>query len=418
MIASLRWTQLAVAVALFAGRVSNAADDSVRHVLTDSARNLNVDEFELTSAKANVGDGKGPAWSVRKVELDGGKQGDVELVVIDNGALKITLIPTRGMSILDVTHGDMRIGWQSPVKEVVHPKHIDLEGRGGLGWLEGFNEMMCRCGLEFAGHPGKDEFTDNTGGKAELTLTLHGKIGNIPASTVEVLVDKAAPHRIRVRGAVYERAFYGPKLKLMTELSTVPGEASFRIEDTVTNEGAGPQEFQLIYHANYGAPLLEAGAKVYLAAESVAPMNAHAGKSLAKYADYLGPTNGFIEEVYLAKPKADKDGKTRALLKNAAGSKGIAMSWSVKELPFLTLWKNTAAVADGYVTGIEPATGYPYNRKVEREAGRVPKLQPNETRSFRLDFDLLASPDAVKAQQTALEQLQGPTPAKLLETLP
>ena len=50
---------------------------------------------------------------------------------------------------------------ESPVEEIVHPKYIDLESRGGLGWLEGFNEWMVRCGLEFAGHPGED--TTNTG---------------------------------------------------------------------------------------------------------------------------------------------------------------------------------------------------------------------------------------------------------------
>ena len=54
----------------------------------------------------------------------------------------------------------------SPVEEIVHPKYIDLESRGGLGWLEGFNEWMVRCGLEFAGHPGEDTFTTNTGGEA------------------------------------------------------------------------------------------------------------------------------------------------------------------------------------------------------------------------------------------------------------
>jgi hypothetical protein len=48
----------------------------------------------------------------------------------------------------------VRLGWDSPVKEVVHPQFINLQSRGGLGWLEGFNEWMVRCGLEWAGHPG------------------------------------------------------------------------------------------------------------------------------------------------------------------------------------------------------------------------------------------------------------------------
>jgi hypothetical protein len=176
--------------------------------------------FVITSARTNQHDGaftlsgrdlpeiKAAPWSVRQAVLHGGKQEGVELIAIDNGKLVITLIPTRGMGILDVRSGDLRLGWDSPVKEVVHPQFVDLESRGGLGWLEGFNEAMVRCGLEFAGHPGRDEFVDNTGAKAEMELTLHGKIGNIPASEVEVVVERAPPHRIRVRGVVHERSFY------------------------------------------------------------------------------------------------------------------------------------------------------------------------------------------------------------------
>jgi Domain of unknown function (DUF4432) len=89
--------------------------------------------------------------------LHGGKQEGVEVVVVDNGKLQFTVIPTRGMGVLSVTMGDVRLGWASPVKEVVHPRHINLQSRGGLGWLEGFNEWMVRCGLESNGHPGTDD---------------------------------------------------------------------------------------------------------------------------------------------------------------------------------------------------------------------------------------------------------------------
>ena len=55
-----------------------------------------------------------------------------------------------------------------------------------------------------------------------MELTLHGKIANIPASEVEVVIDPEPPHRLRVRGRVEERMFYGPKLVLQTEISTIP----------------------------------------------------------------------------------------------------------------------------------------------------------------------------------------------------
>lgn len=360
-----------------------------------------------------------PGCWVRKWNLYGGKQDGVELVAIHNGKLTITVVASRGMSILDVRHGDeVELGWNSPVNEVVHPKFINLEARGGLGWLDGFNEWMTRCGLEYAGHPGLDQFTTNTGDQASMMLSLHGKIGNIPASRAIVTIDTKPPHRIAIRGTVSERMFYGPKLELTTEVSFVPGEEAFRISDTVTNAGAFDQEFQLIYHANYGQPLLGAGAKLRAAAKSVTPMNDHAAKSVKDFATYKGPTKGFVEEVFLLEPLADKSGKTTALLSNAAGDLGTSLTWSVSELPYLTQWKNTAAEADGYVTGIEPGTGYPFNRRVERHFGRVPKLAPNETRSFTLDFGIHHGAEAVKAVEKRIAALQGDVKVEVRSATP
>ena len=85
------------------------------------------------------------------------------------------------------------------------------------------------------------------------------------------------------------------------------------------------------------------------------------------------------------------------LLQNKAGDRGASITWSVEELPYLTVWKNTAAKADGYVTGLEPGTGFPFNRKVERAAGRVPKLKPGQTRSFTLEFGVHADGESVSA---------------------
>ncbi len=334
-------------------------------------------------------------WSITREYLKGGKQEGVELLTLNNGKLEITVIPTRGMGILDVTMDGIRLGWNSPVKEVVHPSHIDLESRGGLGWLEGFNEWMVRCGLEFAGHPGTDQFLNNTGDPVTLDLTLHGKIQNIPASSYEILVDPEPPHRIRIRGTIYESFFYGPKLKLVAEISTIPGSDTFQISDQLTNEGSSAQEFQLIYHGNYGSSILEEGATVYAPASSVTPMNENAAKNIDSWQNYLGPTKGFTEQVYLLEPLGDGNSSTMALLVNKDADRATSVRWNVSELPYLTIWKNTAAVEDGYVTGIEPATGFPFNRLIERKYGRVPKLSAGETRTFTLDFGIHLGNDNV-----------------------
>ncbi|MCA9138291.1 MAG: aldose 1-epimerase family protein [Planctomycetales bacterium] len=388
------WLSAFLLVLLFMPRTVVRADQ--RYVITSAKDNVHQDTWTLS----------GENWSVSKRTLHGGKQDGVDLITIDNGVMQIDVIPTRGMNVYEVRSGDIRLGWDSPVDEIVHPALIDLESRGGLGWLEGFNEWMVRCGLEFAGHPGTDEFVTNTGDTATMELTLHGKIGNIPASEVEVVVDSNRPGRIRLRGVVYEKLFNGPKLKLVTELSVVPGESTFRIDDTIENQGGQQQEFQIIYHANFGAPLLGKDAKVHAAVKSVAPMNDHAAGEIDTYATYDEPTTGFAEQVYLVEPSADENGKTIAVLQNANGDRAASMQWTVDQLPYLTLWKNTAATQDGYVTGIEPATGYPFNRKVERQAGRVPKLDAGQSRRFTLDFTLHRNKEDVDAMIQKVKAIQ------------
>ncbi len=379
-------------------------DSAYRKVLTDSKENIRTGSFQWSSK--DLPDWKAGNWSITQTVLHGGKQEGVELLTVDNGKIQITLIPTRGMSVLEVRAGDLRLGWNSPVKEVVHPQFIDLDSRGGLGWLDGFNEWLVRCGLEYAGQAGKDEFVTNTGDRGEMNLTLHGKIGNLPASHVEVLIDPQPPHRIRVRGVVHERLFFGPKLTLRTELSTVPGSDEFRIDDSVTNDGGAPQEFQLIYHVNFGAPLLGKGARVHAPAATLGPMNTGAGKAIDKYDVYEGPTAGFVEQVYLITPFADDKGQTGVLLHNAAADRGASMHWSARELPSFTVWKNSALEADGYVTGLEPGTGFPNNRKVERKHGRVPKLAPGESRRFSVQFQVHRDAASVAQAAKTVERLR------------
>ena len=379
---------------------------SFKKVLTDARKGYRISNWQM--AASDLPGYKGDAkWHIRKRILQGGKQEGVEIIEVDNGKLRLRVIPTRGMGILDAQLGDVRLSWDSPIKEVVHPKFVNLESRGGLGWIEGFNEWMARCGLEYAGHPGKDKFITNTGAIGEMDLTLHGKIANIPASEVIVTVDRETPYTIRLRGRVDERVFFGPKLELWTEISTVPGSSTFTISDTLTNRGSESQEFMLIYHANYGSPLLEQGAKLMVAAERVAPFNDHAAKAVNRWNTYAAPKSGFVEEVYQIFPFADEQGRTTIQLQNARGNRGVSMNWSLKQLPYLTQWKNTVAKTDGYVTGLEPGTSFPHNRSWERAAGRVSKLKPGQARSFSIQVGIQSGKEEVEAVAKKIIKLQG-----------
>jgi peroxiredoxin len=397
----LRWASI---IFLTLGISSAQAVEPFRQVITDVEQNIYKDTLYITSR--NITPDCPFSWSVRKYMLHGGKQEGVEVIDVNNGKIRFTVVPTRGMSIQEVLMGDLRLGWDSPVKGLVHPKYINLNTRQGLGWLEGFNEWMVRCGLEFFGGPGADEFVDNTGKKATMDLTLHGKIGNTPASKVEVIVERQAPYRIRIRGRVIETVMHGPKLDLWTEVSTVPGSNTLRISDELTNRSAIEQEFGILYHANYGTPLMEKGAKFVAPARQVTPINEYPASDVSSYNLYRAPMPGFPEQVYCLQLWADQKGQTKVMLRNAAADKAVSMAFSIEQLPFFTLWKNPVAYEDGYVTGLEPGTGFPCNRSMERKAGRVPKLAPHQSRLFTVDVALHAGKDQVEAIADEIIKIQ------------
>lgn len=370
--------------------------DAREFVLSDSGIGSREEDWSISSS--DLGIATELFFTVSKHILHGGKQDGVELIEIDNGIMTITVIPTRGMSIFKVHSEDVTLGWTSPVEEIVHPAFIDLESRGGLGWLDGFNEMLVRCGYEWTGHPGMDE---------GRLLSLHGRAGNTPASKVMVVIDDEPPHRIRVRGQVNEKVFKFVNYETWTEVSTEPGSHSFAITDTLTNQADYAHEYQVIYHGNFGPPLLEEGSTFLAPVKSVAPFNDDAAQDIETWTTYLGPTQDYGEQVYNVVPYADAEGWTTVMLRNKHGDRGVKLEYDTRTLPYFTLWKNTDTEKEGYVTGLEPGTGYAYTRAIEREGGRVPTLAAGESRSFRLTYTILSTEEAVSAAEREISDLQG-----------
>ncbi|MFC1539242.1 aldose 1-epimerase family protein [Candidatus Latescibacterota bacterium] len=379
--------------------------DIFKKTLSSVEENIYIEKWDTKSA--NITPECPINWSIKKYILHGGKQEGVDVIEINNGRLTITVIPTRGMGIYKVLCDDIRLGWDSPVKEIVHPMYIDFERRGGAGILEGFNEFLMRCGLEFAGDPGIDTYLDFYEQEAELELTLHGKIQNTPASEVQVLIDTKPPYQIRIRGRIDERMFFGPQLELWTEISTEPGSSSFRTDDILTNRNVNSQEFQIIYHCNFGSSILEAGAKFLAPLRRVTPANDITAKRLDYISDFLGPSPDNAQEEFNIQLWGDKNGLTTVMLHNAEASRGASMSFSIEQLPYFVLWKNMAQVESGYVTGLEPATGFAQNRRIQRYFGRVPELEAGESRRFTIDYTILTKKQEITRVINTIISIKG-----------
>ncbi len=334
-------------------------------ILTDVVNDVWVDSFLVANDTLRLPTPFG--WSVSKRTLRGGLRDGVDLVHVHNGALSFNVLPTRGMGLWRGDYRGHPIGWQSPLTGPVHPRHVEAGGRGGIGWLYGFDEWLCRCGLGWNGPPGNDGNT---------SLTLHGRIANLPAQHVEVRVSLDPPHELSVVGSVDEAGLFLGHLRLTTTYTTVPGSNRVVIHDVVENKAAQPAEMQLLYHCNVGPPFLEGGSRVVAPVREMAPQTPRAAESIDAYEVYVPPTPGFAEQVYLYDLLADAHGRTLALLYNAAADRGLCVRFNHRELPCFTVWKNCLPVEEGYVTGLEPATNFPNFKAFERQQGRVKVIPP------------------------------------------
>ncbi len=354
------------------------------------------------------GDVGGPAggYSITKRRLRGGLRDAVDVVEVDNGTFRFVVVPTRGMGIWHARAGDLLLGWRSPVRGPVNPAFVPLTEASGLGWLDGFDELLVRCGLESNGAP---EFHEN----GTLRYPLHGKIANIPAHKVTVNVDGESG-RIELVGLVDEARLFFNKLRLTSTYVTTAGQPGVTVIDTVTNISAEPAELELLYHINFGTPLLNCGSKVVLPVRRLAPRDAVAADTLDQWDTYGPESPGVSESVFFMQLAADGEGNTRTLLRNAAGNQGVSLLFNTNELPCFTLWKNPQAAVDGYVTGLEPGINFPNCKSFEKRQGRVAVLAPGQSRSFQITIEAHRNPTEVQQAETAVAALQGDRKPEIL----
>lgn len=363
------------------------AAEPFRIVLTDIDRDIHIENWKLNSSDLSVdtsekGSDELSKCSVSKYTLHGGKKEGIDVIEVNNGKLQFTIIPTHGMSILNMQAGDFSpipIN-QDTLGRLVHPEYLDKQELQNSP--EGINEWIVRSGLKFLEKPSSADSID-TGSN------LYGTIGITPASRVEVVVEREAPYSISIRGTIYQIDSDGARLELQSEISTGPGSNTFRISDTVTNHSSDEHEIDLLYRVNFSSQLVDKGARFFGPMQRIVPVNKSSASNAGNYYLYDREKIGSDEQIYCMVPWADMENRTEIMLHNSRGDKAISISYSAEELPLLTLWKKPLGSDGGYMTSLEPGTGFPFNKGIEKKLGQVAALAPGQSRSFKIDFSIL-----------------------------
>lgn len=331
---------------------------------------------------------------VRVGELGDGFERGVRVADFRTGSgFEFTVLVDRGMDIGWASFQGASISWRSPTT-AVGPAFYEPEG---LGWLRGFHGgMLNTCGLTHMGAPTVDE---------GQPLGLHGRASYIPASHFAHGGDwQGDEYEMWISGQLRQAVVFGEYLVLRRRISARLGESRLVLEDTVTNEGYQPAPLMLLYHVNFGFPVVSEFTELLAASAEVRPRDAAAAPGLDQHHRFQAPTAGYQEQVFYHTPKTGPDGVAQYGLANRrfGGGRGLGgyVRFNVAELPGLVQWKMMGQTF--YVVGLEPSTGGVEGRDKDRAAGRLTHLQPGESKHYRVEIGVLASLEEIDAFSAGL----------------
>ena len=311
---------------------------------------------------------KSQICGVEELRLVGGKGDGMRLFKLHNAAgLEMTICADRCADIYRLNFKGDNMGYFSP-NGYVAPAFYDDKG---VGFLKSFTAgFLTTCGLTAVGSPCTDEGEE---------LSLHGTIGNTPCERIWWDEDE---DNIYVHAIINDSGIFSRKLMLKRIITCPKNESSFKITDTIENQGDAESPVMILYHMNMGYPLLSEKSVVEIPSVDIKPRNDHAAKDIDTWSKMLPPTPNFEEQCYFH--SFEKEGK--ASIYNPDINKGLTISFDADKLDYFTEWK-MMGVRD-YVLGLEPGNCHPDGRDVMRKEGKLKFLKPNESITYEVNVNL------------------------------
>jgi hypothetical protein len=320
------------------------------------------------------------------IHADGKAKGTSTLRVRTARGLELWVLPDRGMDIFEATYLGRSLCWHSPTG-VVHPAYYSSRG---LEWLQSFaGGLVCTCGLSTAGAPSEDD---------GQSLGLHGSISNTPAENVTWSERwQGDDCLMTIAGTVREASVFGPNLLLHRTITTSLQRASFAIHDVVENQGRNESPLMVLYHLNFGYPLLTEHSKIYCSSSMVEPTDEYSAQSKDKWDVFEAPSQAIEERVYFHTMEPDSAGMVTVVLvsDDTKPDFGISLRYDQKTLPEFTQWKMTGT--NHFVLGLEPGNCRSKGRAAERKRGTLKTLAPGEQCEFRFEITVLDGESQVAA---------------------
>ncbi len=313
------------------------------------------------------------AYAKRSV-LTEGKEDGLKIVNIDNGSgLTCTLLEGRCLDIAKLSYKGINLGFlgkpglQNPSLLSVTPGEFTRYFHGG---------MLYTCGLRNVGPNDTDESGE---------YPYHGRLGMTPTEEVNTLVNWD-DNVIKVSGKVVLSSLFGYNLVLHRQIEIPLFGNEINITDKVENQGFSDETIMLLYHVNFGWPMLSNQTKLEINSKSVEPRDSIAQSGIKTWNTFENPIDNYQEQVFYHDPICEEDHFAHAYVINKQLGLHVDVSYDKEVLPQLIEWKSMAS--GDYALGIEPSTSRVSGRISEKDNNRVVKLKAGEERIFTLKLKI------------------------------
>ena len=296
--------------------------------------------------------------------------------IVNGSGLEFTIVPSRCMDITWASYKGIPLSFISKAG-ISSPAFFEKDG---LGFLRNFTcGLITTCGLTYMGAPCNDQGEE---------LGLHGRISNIPSQNCSAWAEWIGDDLVyMVKGQMRESSMFGSNMLLNREITTKLGSAEIHIRDTIINEGFEETPLMLLYHCNFGYPVIDRNTKLLIDSPTVVPRDKRAEEGIGEWNRFSDPQQGFTEQLYYFDPVPEEDGFVQIVIENQTlltNGLRIRLRYPKSCLPCCSEWKQ---MGEGdYVMGIEPGTWLPEGRAKARTRGELDSLKPGESYTTELSF--------------------------------
>src|SRR5690606_25875800 len=249
------------------------------------------------------------------------------------GGLWFTVAIDRGGDIVEASHSGQSLAHLSP-NDYRPPSH---SMHRGIDWLVGWPAgLVTTAGPVQIGEPAA----------GDAAGSLHGRHSNTPAAVLAVTNPDPARGELDMRLAmsIRDTRMFGPCLEIRREIACRLGSSEITIRDEVRNVGDEPAPHALLYHVNFGYPLLDEGtrflyrgpARLYDFRAGNPPMPE--GDAVKRVPPADDTFRGGGEQVVMADAHTAGDGLAHAAIVNEQRKLAVELAWSAEALPRLANW--------------------------------------------------------------------------------